>query len=141
VETVKIMLVRGIGIGDISVVLNISITKVLKVLKTSKYTIKPKKTHYDCLEIDEFWTYVGKKANKLWLIADFQSDAYHRETGEIVAANLRFGVWGKRDLKTAQKLRRRMSHPAAGATAAYMPMLRRLGIGGAPHTRTRRVFG
>jgi hypothetical protein len=59
------MLVRGIGIRDISVVLQISITKVLKVLKSGKYRIKPKRTHYDCLEIDEFWTYVGKKKNKV----------------------------------------------------------------------------
>jgi IS1 family transposase len=49
------------------------------------------------LEIDEFWTYVGKKANKLWLIY-----AYHRDTGEIVASNLRFAVWERGDIKTAE---------------------------------------
>ncbi|MDR2793824.1 MAG: hypothetical protein LBB61_09205 [Treponema sp.] len=84
------MLVRGIGIRDIGTVLKISITKVLKVLKSTKYQIKPKQTHYDCLEIDEFWTYVGKK--KIWLIY-----AYHRDTGEIVSF-----VWGKQDMKTAK---------------------------------------
>jgi hypothetical protein len=26
------------------------------VLKSTKYQIKPKQSHYDCLEIDEFWT-------------------------------------------------------------------------------------
>ena len=31
------------------------------------------------LEVDEFWTYVGNKKNKVWLIY-----AYHRATGEIV---------------------------------------------------------
>jgi IS1 family transposase len=92
------MLVRGIGIGDISAVLKISITKVLKVLKSAKYRINPEKAHYDCLEIDEFWTYVGKKKNKVWLIY-----AYHRESGEIVAY-----VWGNRDLKRAKKLRKRI---------------------------------
>ena len=92
------MLVRGIGIRDISIVLNVSITKVLKVLRTGTYRIQPKRTHYDCLEIDEFWTYVGKKKNKVWLIY-----AYHRESGEIVAF-----VWGKRDIKTAQKLKKRI---------------------------------
>jgi hypothetical protein len=61
------MLVRGMDIRDISTVLKISITKVLKVLKSTVYTIKPKKTHYDCLEIDEFWTYVGKKRTKYGL--------------------------------------------------------------------------
>jgi IS1 family transposase len=92
------MLVRGNGIRDISVILCISVKKVLKVLTSGKYKIKPKKTHYDSLEIDELWTYVGEKKNKVWLIY-----AYHRGTGEIVAY-----VWGKRDLKTAQKLRRRL---------------------------------
>jgi transposase-like protein len=61
VSLVKTMLVRGTGIRDTSAVLNISVTKVLKVLESSEYTIKPKKTRYDCLETDEFWTYVGKK--------------------------------------------------------------------------------
>jgi hypothetical protein len=85
------MVVRGCGVRDISAILCISITKVLKILKSLKYKIKPKKDHYDVLEIDEFWTYVGKKSNKIWLIY-----AYHRVSWEIVAY-----VWGKRDLKTA----------------------------------------
>jgi IS1 family transposase len=89
------------GIRDIIAALKVNITKVLKVLKTGKYQIKPRQTYYDCLEIDEFWTYEGKKKNKVWLIY-----AYHRETGEIVASNRRFAVWGKRDLKTAKKLRK-----------------------------------
>ena len=72
--------------------------KVLKTLTSTKYQIKPARKHYDCLEIDEFWTYAGRKTNKIWLIY-----AYHRETGEIVAY-----VWGKRDLKTAEKLRERL---------------------------------
>jgi hypothetical protein len=59
---------------------------------------KSEKKHHDCLEIDEFWTYVGKKKNKVWLIY-----AYHRESGEIAAY-----VWGKRDIKTAKKLMERI---------------------------------
>jgi IS1 family transposase len=98
VSLIKIMLVRGIGIRDICVVLRISMTNVLKVLKSAKYKIKPLVSLYDCLEIDEFWTYVGKKKNKIGRIY-----AYHRESGEIVAY-----VWGKRDKKTAQKLRNRI---------------------------------
>jgi hypothetical protein len=101
VNLVKIMLVRGIGIPDISAVLGISITKVLKVLKSAKYKIIPRFSRYDCLEIDEFWTHVGKKKNNVWLIY-----AYHWGSGEIVASNRRFAVWGKRDIKTAQKLRK-----------------------------------
>jgi insertion element IS1 protein InsB len=48
--------------------------------------------------VDEFWTYVGKKAEKVWLIY-----AYHRETGEIVA-----WVWGKRDTATARQLKKQL---------------------------------
>jgi IS1 family transposase len=39
----------------------------------------------------------GKKRNKIWLIY-----AYHRGSGEIVAF-----VWGKRDIKTTQNLRKK----------------------------------
>jgi IS1 family transposase len=92
------MPVRGIGIRDISAALKISAAKVLKVLTSGVYTVQPKKKHYNCLEIDEFWTYVGEKKNKVWLIY-----AYHRESGEIAGY-----VWGKRDLKTAEKLRKRL---------------------------------
>jgi IS1 family transposase len=61
--------------------------------------IWPKQPYYDCLKVDEFWTYVGKKSRKVWLIY-----ACHRDSGEIVAF-----VWGKRDLKTAKELKKKMS--------------------------------
>ena len=48
--------------------------------------------------LTEFWTFVGNKNNKQWLIY-----AYHRETGEIVAY-----VWGKRDLATVQRLKTKL---------------------------------
>jgi hypothetical protein len=78
------MLVQGIGIRDIRTLLKISITKVLNVLTSTHYTIIPQFSLYDCLEIDEFWTYV-------------------RESGEIVGY-----VWGKRDRETAEKLRNQL---------------------------------
>jgi hypothetical protein len=89
---VKIMPVRGAGIRDISAILDISAKKVLKTLASAKYQIKPARNHYDCLEVDELWTHVGRETDKVWLIY-----AYHRESGEIVSY-----AWGKRDLKTAQ---------------------------------------
>ena len=92
------MLVRGVGIRDIAEIEGISIRKVLSTLTRSTHKIRPKHNHYDCLEIDEFWTYVGNKKNKVWLIY-----AYHRDTGEIVAY-----VWGKRNLKTAKMLRKKL---------------------------------
>ena len=95
---IKMMIVRGNGVTDISAILKIHIKTLLEVLRKAKYQITPKRTHYDCLEIDEFLTYVGRKSNKKWLLY-----AYHRETGEIVAY-----VWGKRDKRTANKLRKRL---------------------------------
>ena len=92
------MLVRGVGIRDVSDIEDISVNKVLSVLVNSNQIITPKKLHYDSLEVDEFWTYVGSKKNKVWLIY-----AYHRATCEIVSY-----VCGKRDRKTAKKLRKKL---------------------------------
>jgi transposase-like protein len=43
------MLVRGVGIRDISEIEIISINKVLSVLVNSSHKIKPKQNHYDKL--------------------------------------------------------------------------------------------
>jgi IS1 family transposase/transposase-like protein len=99
IQKILLMLVRGIGIRDISVIEQVSINKVLSILVNSDKIITPKQQHYDCLEVDEFWTYVGSKKNKVWLIY-----AYHRATGEIVGY-----VWGKRSYKTAKKLRDKLN--------------------------------
>jgi IS1 family transposase len=93
------MFVRGTGIRDIAEIENISIKKMLSVLVRSRHMIRPKQPYYDCLEADEFWTYVGKKSNKVWLIY-----ACHRNSGKIVAF-----VWGKWDLKTARELKKKLS--------------------------------
>jgi IS1 family transposase len=93
------MLVRGIGIRDIAEIEKISVKKVLSVLVRSRHMILSKQKYYKCLEVNELWTYVGKKSRKVWLIY-----AYHRETGEIVAF-----VWGKRDLKTVKELKQKLS--------------------------------
>ena len=90
-------LVRGVGIRDTAEIEGVSTNKVLSVLLKSGHVIVPKKDYYDCLEVDELWTYVGKKSNNVWLLY-----AYHRESGEIVCF-----VWGKRNLKTAQKLKQK----------------------------------
>ena len=95
---IELMLVRGVGIRDIAEIESISTGKVLSVLVKSDKKITPKLQHYDYLEIDEFWTYVGSKDKKVWLIY-----AYHRLTGEIVA-----WVWGNRNLKTARRLRKQI---------------------------------
>ena len=58
---VELMIVRGVGIRDISIIEGISVKKVLSVLTESNKIFEPKKLHYDKLEVDEFWTYVGEK--------------------------------------------------------------------------------
>ncbi|KAA6324504.1 hypothetical protein EZS27_026173 [termite gut metagenome] len=98
VKRILLMLVRGIGIRDISEIQEVSVRKVLSVLVNSHYEITPRKSYYDTLEVDEFWTYVGNKGKKYWLIY-----AYERQSGEMVAY-----VWGKRDLKTAKRLREKL---------------------------------
>jgi IS1 family transposase len=103
------MLVRGIGIRDIAEIERISIRKVLSVLVNSNHLIKPKQSHYDSLEVDEFWTYVGNKKNKMWLIY-----AYHRDTGEIVSY-----VWGKRNYKTAKRLRDKLKSTGISYDVIY----------------------
>jgi IS1 family transposase/transposase-like protein len=104
IKRILSMMVRGIGVRDISVIEGISIVKVLSVSVKSCYVIKPKRQHYTSPEVDEFWTYVGEKKNKVWLIY-----ACDRKSGEIVSF-----VWGKRDLKTARKLRKKF--PASGVS-------------------------
>ena len=97
-DKIRLMTVRGCGIRDIAVMISISIGKVLSTISSSVYKIAPKKSYYERLEVDEFWTYVYRKKRKVWLIY-----AYDRATNEIVAY-----VWGKRDLKTAKNLRARL---------------------------------
>ena len=50
------LMVRGSGIRDIAEVERISIGKVLRTLTESTYQIQPKQSHYESLEVDEFWT-------------------------------------------------------------------------------------
>lgn len=98
-KKILLMLVRGVGIRDIAVIENISTYKVLSVIRNSNYQIIPKHKHYERIEIDEFWTYVQNKNNKIWLIY-----AYSRQHNEILAY-----VWGKRDLETAINLRQKLN--------------------------------
>jgi hypothetical protein len=75
------MLVRGVGIRDATEIEEISEKKVLSDSVSSNHIITPKQPHYDSMEVDEYWTYVGNKKNKVRLIY-----ACHRTTGGIVSA-------------------------------------------------------
>jgi hypothetical protein len=76
------------------------------------------KKHYASLEIDEFWTFVGSKANKQWLIY-----AYDREGKEIVAY-----VLGDRSAKTAKGtgLRNSALHTQRIIGMLSLPRLRKI---------------
>ena len=89
---------NGQSIRGIRRTFGVSLYAIYKILKNLKYAHRPKQKHYDTLEVDEFWTFVGSKKRIVWLIY-----AYHRETGEIVAY-----AWGKRNTDTARKLRNRL---------------------------------
>jgi IS1 family transposase len=98
VSAISRALVRGCGIRDIAVILEVSIGKILKTLLETNYEIKAKKKHYVRLEVDELWTFVKSKACKKRLIY-----AYDRDSGEIAAY-----VWGGRSAKTAKRLREKL---------------------------------
>ena len=67
-------------------------------MSKSEHVITPKQSYYPCLEVDEFWTFIGNKSKKAGLIY-----AYDRESGEIVCF-----VWSQRDLQTAMKLKKKL---------------------------------
>ena len=98
------MTARCCGIRDICSITGYSRGKVQAALKRSTHQISPERTYYQTLQVDEFWTFVGQKRNKVWLIY-----AYDQASGEIVAH-----VWGKRDLATVMQLKQRLK--ALGVT-------------------------
>ena len=91
------LMVRGSGIRDIAEVERISIGKVLRTLTESAYQIQPKQSHYESLEVDEFWTLLEIKIINNGLFTPTI------EKQVIVAY-----VWGKRDLATVQRLKTKL---------------------------------
>lgn len=76
------MLLRGSGVRDCSAVTGVSCSAILKQLKkvAAGVPIKPRKWQYRTVQIDEQWSYVAKKAKKVWMIY-----AYAVEENEIIA--------------------------------------------------------
>ena len=96
------MLLRNCGVRDIETILGVSRYSVLSCLRRSALLFKNRLQHsyYPSLQIDEFWTYVGKrKEGKVWLLY-----AYSPEFDEIVAY-----VTGNRSAKTVEKLYKELS--------------------------------
>ena len=94
------MLVRGSGVRDCAEVLGISKDAVLRCILRNglEVEIKPLQKRYAKVQIDELWSYVGKKAKKVWLLY-----AYCAESGEILAFAM-----GKRSTKSIQHLMLRL---------------------------------
>ncbi len=60
------LLLRGCSLSDCRKILGVSINFILKWLlqKTEGLQLTPQQKIYDKIQIDELWTYVGKKKNK-----------------------------------------------------------------------------
>ena len=81
-QLVQRMLVRGSGIRDCSAVTGVSCGAVLRQLKKAAgaVVVKPSRWHYHRVQIDEQWSYVGRKEKKVWMIY-----AYAVEEDEVLA--------------------------------------------------------
>ena len=64
------MLLRGSGVRVCAAVLDISKETVLRMIirNALETDIKPRQAHYDAIQIDEQWSYVGRKKKKVWLL-------------------------------------------------------------------------
>jgi insertion element IS1 protein InsB len=89
-------LCRGSGIRDCSVISKLSCGAVLRLIKkeAAALSVKPRLWHYKSVQIDEQWSYVGKKEKKVWMLY-----AYAVEEDEILAFTL-----GKRSARTVANL-------------------------------------
>lgn len=81
-ERVVKMLCRDNGIRDCEAVSSVSHLKVTKRIKeiVASVTLQPKKHHYFQVQIDEQWSYVGRKDKKVWMLY-----AYAVQEDEILA--------------------------------------------------------
>jgi insertion element IS1 protein InsB len=90
------MLCRGSGIRDCAVVTGMSKSTVLTLIKrlAASLTLKPQKHRYSRVQIDEQWSYVGRKEKKVWMIY-----AYAAQEDEIIAFTM-----GKRSAEAVRNL-------------------------------------
>ena len=95
-QLVHRMLLRGSGVRDCAAVARISKETVLRMIATTalKLEIKPRHHSYNKVQIDEQWSYVGRKQRKVWMIY-----AYAVEYDEIIGFAM-----GKRNCRTISNL-------------------------------------
>jgi len=76
--------VNGSGIRDISRVLAISTNTIVKAIGLAAGKLPPLRppNHAQTVELDEFWSFVGKKKNQRWTwLALTRGDAARRSGG------------------------------------------------------------
>lgn len=90
------MLLRGSGVRDTAVVLGIGVKTVPRVLvqQAGGLQLKPLHWRYRCVQVDELWSYVGRKDKKVWIVYALCTDS-----GEILAFSM-----GKRNSRTVRQL-------------------------------------
>jgi len=95
-KTIVAMLLRGSGVRDTACVLGVGSKTVLRTIVKQGVPIqlKPLYWQYRCVQIDELWSYVGRKEKKVWIIY-----ALCAESGEILAFTM-----GRRNSKTVRQL-------------------------------------
>ena len=95
---------HGISMNAISKMFSISVTSVLKWIRTfaQQHAQKEQVSKGQCvvLELDEMWHYIGNKKNKLWIWKVFD-----RNSGYLIEWEC-----GARDKATLEKLISRLSH-------------------------------
>jgi insertion element IS1 protein InsB len=95
-ELVLKMLCRGSGVRECAVVSGMSPSTVLSLIKSAAagLWLKPKKRAYRRVQINEQWSYVGKKEKNVWMLY-----AYAVDEDEIIAFTL-----GKRSTTAVMNL-------------------------------------
>ncbi len=96
------MLLRSSGVRDGAAVMNRSKETVLRIILTTavSFEIKVRHQHYQCVQIDEQWSYVGRKKKKVWMLY-----AFAPEEDKILAFTM-----GKRNWKTVYNLWLKIRH-------------------------------
>lgn len=99
---VKSSLLHGSGIRDCNKIYGVSAKCVLRLIinEGKKVKIQPKQKRYLRIQIDELWSFVGKKDKKVWIFY-----AYAPETKEILAVTM-----GKRTAKQLRNLMRQIKY-------------------------------
>lgn len=93
-EKIEWMAVHRCGAKDTAEIEGVSKGKVLSVLSRDREMLPPTKSHYEELQVDEFYSFVGSKENKTWGLYAYDP------AGEIVTF-----VFGDRSAETAERLR------------------------------------